>query len=57
MNSNFSHVQYTLENSNFDFSKYLLIRNRFGTHWVQRIGRIHDGNNEMCFGCVKETSP
>ena len=24
------------------FSKYSLIRNKFGTHWIQRIGPIHD---------------
>ena len=27
---------------NFDFSKYLLIQNKFETHWSQRIGPIHD---------------
>ena len=27
---------------NYDFSKYLLIRYKFGTHWIQRIGPIHD---------------
>ena len=30
-----------LENSNSDFSKYSLIRNKFWTHWVQRMGPIY----------------
>ena len=30
-----------LENSNFDFSKYSLIRNNFGTRWIQKIELIH----------------
>ena len=27
---------------NFDFFKYSLIRNKFGTHWIKRIWPIHD---------------
>ena len=30
------------QTSNFDFSKNLLIRNRFVAHWIQRIGHNHD---------------
>ena len=26
------------ENSNFHLSKYFLIRNKIGTHWIRRIG-------------------
>ena len=31
-----------LGNSNFNFSKYLPILNKFGTRWVQRIGFVYD---------------
>ena len=30
------------KNSNFDFSKYSIVQNKFGIHWIQRIGPIHD---------------
>ena len=48
--------------SNFDFSKCSLIQNIFWTHWIQRIGPIHDifliaVYYDIYFGCVKETTP
>ena len=42
---------------NFEFSKYSIIWNKFGTHWIQRIGPTHDilitVYNSICFECVK----
>ena len=35
-------VYSNLKNSTSDFSKYWLIRNKFGTDWIQSIGPIHD---------------
>ena len=49
-------LQYNLENSNFDsFIKYSLIRNKYGTYWLQRIGPIHNiflrnVYNKICLG-------
>ena len=27
---------------NFSFSKYWLIQNKVGTHWIQRLGAIYE---------------
>ena len=35
-------VQYNLNNSNSDFSKYLFIQIKFWTQWIQRIGPIYE---------------
>ena len=35
-------VQINLENSNSDFSKYLLNRNKFQAQWIERIGPIYE---------------
>ena len=65
-NSNTPHAHFNTvkplnSNSNFTFSKYSLIWNKFGTHWIQnRIcswNILITVNNNICFGCVKETSP
>ena len=32
----------TSKNSNSDFSKYSLIRNKFWTQWIQRIGPVNE---------------
>ena len=35
-------IQINFENLNFNFSKYLLIRKKIGTHWIQKIKYIHN---------------
>ena len=46
-------IQYNLENSNVNFSKYSQIGNKFG-HINQRIGPISlTVYNNICFGCEK----
>ena len=44
MNSDMSdnNIQKNLENSNFNFSKYSPIRNKYGLHWIQSLGPIRD---------------